>query len=456
MNSKSTKPLWSSAGVLSLCFLITGCVGQRIAWSPDGAQAAIFAGDGLRLCGPDGALSEVVLPGEGIAQWFPDSHRLAVLSELGGQSWKEVDKILSAEERKRVVEAARILLEQLKAGHNVSDGLKALTGFGEYEGKAAVAYLAQSDEAKSLPETAREELHPNDAAVIRVQVGAVENGKLVLGSTVVTTLRKILDIRVSPTEMAISLTMEGDKEDSADLLVAPVDGSGPPQLVSRNTAVYSDWSTDGHSLVYLAAAKSYGAAKGPPADDPISLGSLSRRAVLNAANKIEIQEKAEDLAGMLFETLNKVRCLSGGRIVFAAAEVHLPCTALDMPQQPQLYVLDPERQKAVIPLIPRGVQERLPSKPCFYEVSPDGNRIAILGEQGAVAIFTPATGDLKTVVSPGNGDAISAPAWRSATELCFISSTEGQAQQVAMWKDGKARVLSASWPAAARKGFLDK
>lgn len=453
MNAKSTKPacLWPLAGVLSLCFLITGCVSQRIAWSPDGAHAAIFAGDGLHLCGPDGALSEVILTGEGIAQWFPDSRRLAVVSVVEGQSWNEVEKILSAEERKRISEGAKILLDQLKAGHSASDGLKALTGFGEYEGKAVVAYLAQSDEAKDLPEAAREALHPNEATVIRIQVGTVEKGKLVLGPAVVNVLRKVVDIRVSPTEKAIALTMEGDKEDATDLFVAPVDRSAAPQLVSRNTAIGSDWSSDGRSLVYLAAVK-----KGHPADDAIGLGSLSRRGVLNASGKIEVQEKAEDLVGMLFESLNKVRCLSGGRIVFAAAEVHLPCTALDMPQQPQLYVLDAERQTAVIPLIPRGVQESLPTKPCFYEASPDGKRIAILGENGAVAIFTPATGELETVQGPGGGDTVSAPAWRSASELCFISSTESQPHQVAIWKDGKARVLSASWDAAARKGFLDK
>lgn len=447
---------WRLVMLGSLCLVVSGCISQRISWSPDGTHAAIYAGDGLHLCGPDGTLSELVLPGEGIAQWFPDSRRLAVVTEVKNQSWKEIDKLLTAEERKRVIDGAAILLAQIKAGHSLSDGLKVLTDYGEYEGKAAVACLAQSEGMKDLPEATRGVLQTNDAALVRLQVGTMEDGKVVWGPIVVNSLRKIGDIRVSPTGTAIGFTAEGDQEDAMNLFVAPMDGSVPPRLVAKNTAVCSDWSIDGRSLVYLAAVKLDGVAQGPPANDQLSLGSLSRRVVLNASGKIEVQEKAEDLAGMLFESINKVRCLSGGRIVFAAAEVHLPCTAMDMPQRPQLYVLDPERQTAVIPLIPRSVQENLPTKPCFYETSPDGKRIAIVGEKGDVAVFTPTTGELKTVQEPGSDDTVSAPAWRSASELCFISSKEGQAAQVSIWKDGEVRVLSANWPVAARKGFLGK
>jgi hypothetical protein len=71
---------------------MAGCVSRRIAWSPDGMHAAIFAGDGLHLCGPDGAISEAILPDHGLVEWFPDSHRLAVVSEVGKQTWKDLEK----------------------------------------------------------------------------------------------------------------------------------------------------------------------------------------------------------------------------------------------------------------------------------------------------------------------------------------------------------------------------
>lgn len=204
-------------------------------------------------------------------------------------------------------------------------------------------------------------------------------------------------------------------------------------------------------LLYIAAGNEAASV------DQICLASLIRRGVLNAAGKLEIQTNADDLAGLLFDPDNEVRCLSDGRIIFAAVDVHLPCTSLDMPQQPQLFALDPERQTAVIPLIPRSVQSSLPDKPYFYVPSPDGKRIAILADQGAVVVLTLATGALDTVQAAGKHNLESAPAWRSAGELCFISTTtNGQPSQLVLWSNGTTRALSAHWPPAARKGFLDE
>jgi len=99
----------------------------------------------------------------------------------------------------------------------------------------------------------------------------------------------------------------------------------------------------------------------------------------------------------------------------------------------------------------------LPDKAGYYEPSPDGKRIAILNEEGAVAILTLATGAVETVQAAGSDDIVSAPVWRSAGELCFISTTtNGQPAQVVLWNNGTNKVLSATWPAEARKGFLDK
>jgi Tol biopolymer transport system component len=441
---------WMLVAAVSICLLMTGCVSRRIAWSPDGAHAAIFAGDGLHVCGPDGALSELVLPGEGLAEWFPDSHRLALVSEVGKQSWKDLDKVLSPEERKRVVEGATALLAQFKAGHNLTDSLNTLTDLGDYEKNAVAIYLAQNEGNKEQAGANWDELRQIEASILQIRVGTLEDGKMALGPTLLNSLQKIFDIRVNPTGTTIAFTREGDKNAGSQLLVVPVDGSTPPQLVAKNTAFCSDWTPDGHSLVYIRAIND------STDTDQISLASLTRRSILNLAGKIEIQTNADDLAGLLFDANNKVRCLSDGRIIFAAAELHLPCTSLDMPQQPQLFALDPERQTAIIPLIPRGVQDSLPAKPDFYETSPDGKRIAISAEKDAVVVLTLATGALDIVQTAGSEATVSAPSWRSASELCFISTTNGQPAQVALWNHGTNRALSAAWPPEARKGFLDK
>ncbi len=441
---------WSVLAVAALCLLMTGCVSRRIAWSPDGAHAAIFAGDGLHLCGPDGALSETILPGNGLAEWFSDSRRLAVVSEVGKQSWKDLQKVLSPEERQRVAQGGKTVLDQFKAGHNLDAAFNALSGLGDYEKNAVAAYLAESEGTKEQAGTNWDALQQKEASVLQIRIGTLEEGKLALGPPLINSLRKIMDIRVSPTGTAIAYTAEGDKEDELQLLAVPTDGSAPPQLVARNTAYCSDWSVDGHSLLYVRAINE------AASSDQICLGSLTRRGILNAAGRIEIRTNADDLAGLLFDANNKVRCLSDGRIIFAAADLHLPCTSLDMPQQAELFALDPEREAAVIPLIPRSAQNSLPGKADFYETSPDGKRIAISGEKGAVVVLTLATGALDTVQAAGKDDTVSVPAWRSASELCFIFTTNGQPAQAALWNHGTNRVLSANWPPEARKGFLDK
>jgi hypothetical protein len=447
MNSISS---WAILALAASCFLMTGCISRRIVWSPDGAHAVVFAGDGLRLGGPDGALSEIVLPGNGLADWFPDSRRVALVSELGKQSWNDIQKFIPPEERQRVEQGARTLSDELKAGKDPGDALKSLNNLGDYEKNAAAVYLAQLEGTRELAGTNWDALRQIEASVLQIRVGAVQEGKLVLGPPLVSTLRRIQDLRVSPTGAAFALTAEGDKKDELDLLVMPGDGSTPPQLVASNTAYCSDWSVDGRSLVYVRAMNGAGT------DDQISLAALSRRAVLDAANKINIRTNADDLAGLLFDANNKVRCLADGRILFAAADVHLPCTTLDMPQQPQLFALDPEREAEVIPLIPRSVQDSLPAKSGYYESSPDGKQIAISGEKGAVAVLTLATGAFITVQAAGSDDTIAVPSWRSAGELCYVRVTNGQPAQVALWSQGTNRVLSANWPAEARKGFLDK
>jgi Tol biopolymer transport system component len=450
MKKMKSNGSWPFLAVVFGCLLITGCVSRQIAWSPDGAHAAIFAGDGLHLCGPDGVLSEIVLPGEGMAEWSPDSHRLAIVSEVGKQSWKDLEKVISPEERERVVEGGKALLAQFKAGRNLTDALNTLNGLGGYERDAVAVYLAQKEGTQEQAGTNWANLRQKEASLIQIRIGTLEEGKLALGPPLLNSLRKVFDLRVAPTETAIAFTAEGNREGELQLWVLAADGSAPPQLVAKNTAVCSDWSVDGHSLVYIRAINT------PPSDDQISLGSLTRRGILNAAGKIQIQTKADDLAGLLFAANNKVRCLSDGRIVFASADIHLPCTALDMPQQPQLFALDPEREAGVIPLIPRSVQGSLPTKPAFYEISPDGKRVAVFANNGAVVVLTLATGAVDTVQAAGGVDTASAPAWRSASELCFVSSTNGQPAQVALWNNGTTRVLSANWPAEARNGFLDK
>jgi hypothetical protein len=449
---KKVKSIGSCAAiaVAAICLLMTGCVARRIAWSPDGAHAAIFAGDGLHLCGPDGVLSETFLPGDGIGEWFSDSRRLAVVSDAGKKSWQEMQQLLPPQDCQRIIEGGKTVLEAFKAGHSFNGAFDDRSGFDDGEKNAVAVYLTQTQGAKETAGANWDALQEKEAHVIQIRIGTLDAGKLTFGPPLVNTLRSIMDIRVCPSGAALAYTIHGDTDhETADLLVIPAAGGAPPSLVAKGTAYCADWSADSHSLLYVRAVNP--AAIG----DSLCLGSLTRTVVLNDAGKIEIQPKSEDLAGLLFDLNNKVCRLSDGRIVFAAADVHLPCTSQDMPQQPQLFALDPERQAAVIPLIPRGVVGKLPDDPLYYEPSPDGKLIAIVAEKGAVAILTLATGELETVQGAGTHDTVCAPVWRSASELCFVSAAKDAPPQVCLRSNKITKVLSANWPPEARKGFLD-
>jgi hypothetical protein len=106
----------------------------------------------------------------------------------------------------------------------------------------------------------------------------------------------------------------------------------------------------------------------------------------------------------------------------------------------------------------------LPANLSHFEVSPDEKRIAVCGDKSNVAVFTLANGNVEVVQEPADNDAKSPdtksiPCWRSATELCFIaiqnSNTNQPKADVGLWENGKTRLISRSWPAAARKGLLD-
>lgn len=430
--------------------LLTGCVSSRIAWSPDGAHAAIFGGDGLRICDTNGVLSEMVLPGKGLAEWFPDSQRLALVSAAEKQSWSDIEKVVSVEERERIAEGGRTILAEFKAGHNFGDAFNALTTLSDAERNAVAAYVVSEETNKELVAGYWPALLEKDAGLIQLRIGALDGGKLTLGPPLLNSLQKIMDVRISHAGAVLAYTIEGEKKDELQLFVVPVDGSAPPQLVASNTAYCADWSADGRSLIYLRAINE--AASG----DEVSLGTITRRTVLDSAGKIAIQTNADDLAGLLFDNNNKVRCLPDGRIVFGAADLHLPCTVGDMPQQSRLFALDPDREATVVPLIPQGILDQLPAKMDYYEPSPDGKRVAISGEKGAVVVLTLASGDLTVVQAASGADTIAVPAWRSSSELCYVAQTNGQPAQLALWNNGTNRVLSANWPAEARKGFLDK
>jgi dipeptidyl aminopeptidase/acylaminoacyl peptidase len=434
----------------SLLLLTSGCGVRRMAWSPDGKRAAILGQDGLYFCEADGRLSGVQVSNVAMAEWFADSQRLAVIRAANAASWPEIEAHLRTEERVQIVQQGQAIWREMSAGHD----WKPLLNLFDHP-DAVVVYLKTIDgvNQKIGPDLP---LLQKEATVFALSVGTIKSNHVILGPALVETLQQPMPmgLRVSPSGAAIAMTTVAGKRHGARLLVVASDGSAPGQIVSEEACAHPDWSKDGRSLLYVNATGTMAS------EDDMRLGELTRRQVINGAGAVEVQEDHDDLAVVLFDLNLGVRALADGRILFVALDVPLPVTAPELPQQPQIFAYDPNRHPPLTRVVPRKILESLPSDISFFELSPDDKKVLMAADKGIVMVLTLADAALTTVQGPGSEDAPAFPCWRGSDEVCYFSpspaNSAGRIWEVALWKNGTNRVLSAGWPAEVRKNFLDK
>jgi hypothetical protein len=280
----------------------------------------------------------------------------------------------------------------------------------------------------------------------------IEGDKVLAGPVLHEGLEKIENIRVSPGDRAIAfttdLTPHNDKEGRLLLTEA---GTAGVTTVAERTAMYPDWTPDARSLVYMQAAE--GGEKGD-----LRLATLVRREVLDASGQIKLQEKPDDLAGMVFSNFARVRCLRDGRIMFNAVEFSLPVTNKDVEaEREKLFVLDPARQSTLVRVIPRGEEENMPKNLTFFELSPDEQRVLVGGFEGEVSLLTIATGDVGRLQKAGDYGLMAAPVWRNNDEITYAKrnpvengkqparQAEIVLQEISPAKGDRETVLSKDW-----------
>jgi hypothetical protein len=424
---------------------------QRVVWSPDGTRAAVLGEQGLYFSDAEGKVSGLLVSNVAMAEWFPDSHKLALVRSDKTQSWADLQTHLRAEDRDPIIQEGQTVLKELNAGHDWKAALKAVD-----HADAVALYLKGAEGVKEKAGADWAELDRKEISVYELYVGTISGDQVTLGAALVQTLQQPLPLglRVSPAGTAIAMTTDAGKRHGARLIVVPADGSAPEKIVSEDACGHPDWTKDGRALVYINAVGAM------TSDDDLRLGALTRRQVINAAGAVEIQTNHDDLAGMLFDSNLGARSLSDGRILFLALDLQLPVTAPDMPERPQIFALDPRHQATLTRLIPRSVMQNLSQGVGFWEVSPDEKKVLMAADKGAVMVLSLADGTLATVQAAGGDDPPSFPSWRGSDEVCYLSASPtnsaGHAWEVALWKDGTNRVISAGWPADLRKGFLDK
>jgi len=461
---------WSLALLL---LLLTGCLEKHLVWSPDGQRAAVIAKggtdaeDGLYLCDAEGKLTCRLAPAVYRVAWLGDSQQMVIARKQTASDWTEVTRMLGAEKAAEVAAKAEATWEKTAANRpeqwrvdqagsgpfgtksNGAQRSQALGGDGY--GGATMVYLwaRHADGLRALYGEKTDGISAKDSfSGHELLMARIVDDKIQLGTTLHEGLAEIQDIRIASGDRAVAFTEEAtpgnDKE--SRLMLARIDGTGAV-LVAEHTSLFADWTADGRSLVYVQALG--GGAK----KDDLRLASLARREVVDDHGQINVAEKTEDLAGLMYSNTTRVRCLRGGRILFNAVEFNLPVASKDADaERERLFAVDVARQATLVRMIPRGNEEHMPKMLTFFEVSPDERQVLVGGYEGEVSVLTLSTGEVQQVQEGGEYNLMAAPVWRKDGEITYAKRNPeaggkkpDRKAEIALRKGDAEKVLSQSW-----------
>lgn len=455
-----------SRACCSLLVLIAGCITERVVWSPDGTRAAIVGDDGLHVCDVSGKLSPPLAPDVKCVDWMPDSKRLVVCRQRQLKTWQEANEAFPEETAAagKHVEAVRAELAAATNGWPafVENTKKNLQISNEQLAMALMALRDRPAEALALKldKEGKEAYAAQSILDDQAQVYSVDETSATAGPTLYrrcTAGKGIQSMRVSPTGKAVLLSIDVSagthQGEPPQLLLTPIDAPGKNCDLER-AAKYPDWSPDGKYVVFIR-----------PADwntdqSEALLGILSRQQVADSNGQLLDQArlpKREDLAGLLFDQLSRVRVAKDGRIFFSAAELSLPAAVKDIDTQPTVFSFEPGKQATLTRSVPRSAVQAIGNAAQYFELSPDARYLSVPYEDGRVSVLDIASGEAQLVQSeaePESKDHLrlaTIPEWRSATELTFVRPIpDSTAHEIVRYSvpDKSATVISADWPAS--------
>ena len=487
------------AALVSIALLITGCGPEEwIVWAPDGEHAIVNNG----LIGSAGnTFGEAPGENETIAAWLPDSRRVLVMRTVAAENWAEYAALLGEDRVAIVTEAAGELGRLIAEHQDTLAELEGTPGFKiwmenlESRGERAEAVMqfldatrpglldplleasAKRDAAAAQKQNGGAEASAPapSAATIREQLGYPQIHELHIRSVggqgvsddqlLIRFAGDIGLLAVSPNGRAVAFV----RDEAADLrlYVMALEPGAQPVLV-QSGADFAAWSPDGQDLAY---SKSNISRRIQHEKDGLGLGSIARRRVCTPDGSIIAEpEPGEDVAGLILpEYPARVAWLPDGRILFAGAKFTLPATTQNLPNGLTLFALRLQPAPLVEQLIADTVPSRLTERVNYFTVSPDGKKVAVLGNAGAVSVLALDTRTFSTLqdsspqfTKKGNDDSMLVPAWRNADELTYLvpagdraGSAERAEVVIASLRGGK-RAISKSWPDSANLPRLEK
>ncbi len=434
---------------------------QLVVWSPDGGRAVVMDANSTSLCDGEGKLARLDVGPAQAAAWMPDSKRVLLAISKSAGTWADLAKTLDEPTRQAVIAAAddfekAMLAAPADATLTEDDAVEPIVKkVFENRGSLLTAALIYLRNAK--PDALRKRLGEKWKELDKLSVGYTRLGLFELdglslkpATVILNSLKGIQELRLSPDGRAVAYVTGSDSEENSfTLWLVPMTAEATPRKLADRVAMFPDWSADGQHVAYVQASAG--------ADSKsLRLGTLARSRVADANGALLAEPPdAEELAGLIFADTIIVRCLADGRILFSAAEVALPTTAADMPEQMSLFAIDPARPAVVTRMIPRQSEAQIPNR-LLFELSPDRTHVSIAGSDAKVCVVSLADGKT-TWVQQTEGKLRILPSWRSADELCFIlpaaKNNPSARPEVALWSKGKTKLISKTWPDKVMKNL---
>jgi hypothetical protein len=452
---------------IAIALLVAGCVPKRYEWSPDGKWMTVISDAGLRFADAQGNLLPGTIEGVSVATWFPDSKRVLVARTINEKTWDALTPYLSSDQARTIADAGQFATDFLMTYEwnaqnpgtwdNFSDALKRQEQQVKRDPREMDAYgLAigvyvrdHADNAlrEKIPPARWKELEDLVQPVTFIQIYNVDIAGATAGRTLMTTLKGVNELRVSPTGRAVLAVTDGQNDHVYQIWAMSADTQAAPLLVSDAANWYPDFSPDGRTIIFTRAIT--------PAmgSEDMQLGSLCRATVIGDDSALLKQVNAsQDLVALMYSSLTRIRCLKDGRIIFATANVTLPATSGDMPQHAELFVLYPGKQQTVSRLLSADAAAKMGDCPQYFEVSPDETFLSIPSKSGSVTVVNLATGTVMVVqdkpIENQNLGLMTVPAWRIGNELTMIAPGKSGHPAVTLWSasTNQMRTLSTDWP----------
>lgn len=290
-----------------------------------------------------------------------------------------------------------------------------------------------------------------DKNSVSIRRFTLADNTLTAGSIIAASPNDVCDMRLSPDRKLLAFTCEAksDKDHNANAFIVSLASTQPtqPLVENANTHWYIDFTPDSRSVICITRST----------DDKI-IGELRRIAVADDKGQLLSSFSQTTLAYVIFSELDRVRCLSDGRILFTSPHVSFPFTDDNNFESNMLCIIDP-KYPTVIPALSAENAEKLATTnrrqgTSWLEPSPDGKYISLPTKDGCVFVVELATGtiieaqpvDMK--ISENDIKLPTVPVWRNNDELTFIVPKNDKAtppidcERLVIYnvKDKKARI----------------